>query len=136
MGSSVAGLPTELPYSDATEGFDASLLGLAEVEAIDALYAFAEVAVVGTIVAGDGVIAFLGYDWFPDDDDIAEGDIIQWNLVLTYLVQQLYVPVPERPALAATGVASAGPAIWIGAGAFVLVGGALVAFRIRASRKA
>lgn len=132
----VDGLPAELQYSDATEGFDATKLGLAEVEAIDALYATSDIAVVGTITVGNGLVAFFGYDWFPDDVDIAEGDIVEWNLVLTYVVQQIYVPVPERPALAATGVASASPVIWIGAGLFVLVGGALVAFRIRAARKA
>jgi hypothetical protein len=65
---------------------------------------------VGTFGVGAGVVIYIGYDWYPDDED-NPGGIPYWGELLElaasgelpYAPQPIYV-APAAPALAATGV--------------------------------
>jgi len=90
---------------------------------------------VGTLGVGSGVVVYIGYDWYPDDED-NPGGIPYWGELLElaasgelpFAPQPIYV-APAAPALAATGFDLV-PTAAI-AGVLLLAGGAFLLLRRR-----
>ncbi|HEY9498426.1 MAG TPA: hypothetical protein VIQ78_05335 [Terrimesophilobacter sp.] len=62
---------------------------------------------VASFAIGAGSFVYVGYDWFPDGEDIGSGARALWDTVLqSFFAAPVVVPpvAPEGPELAATGV--------------------------------
>lgn len=143
-GADLSALPASLQAANATVGLFFSDLTPEQLAAITPIYAEADAASVATVAVGDGLVVLLGYDWYPDDFDIAGGIRADWDAVLAHFVQ-LAAPAavvepeaptdtaPAAPQLAATG-AEAMPFL-VGAAILLLAGaGTVFAARVSAQR--
>lgn len=128
------GLPATVSNSDATDPFNTLVLGTEFLS----IYGTPAVSPVTQFPFGSGYLTVLGYDWYPNPDDIANGFVAEWNLVLQQSVLSPFGVVPPpapSPALVATG----GPSfdgLLVGAFAIVLIGSGVLAFRTRANSAA
>ncbi|MGX5680947.1 LPXTG cell wall anchor domain-containing protein [Schumannella luteola] len=132
------GAPDALESANGTTAYNSFFWTAEQLSIYTPLYAVDDPAnednswVSGLFRAGAGGVIYLGYDWYPDEEELELQAV--WNAYVEAILEAGLPPVaPPAPQLAATG-SSVDSGLYIGGAALLLLAGAAVV--IVARRKA